>query len=208
MVRKILPMLLVLIGLGLVGCGNYGEVEQGRVVKWDPEAKPPKVWIVPDSNTIEGKPPVYDKVPADVFELPTDTAERGADPFAALRVNLDVERKIITMYNLESGALEKLPFEVVKDDTGVSVRRKHPLVYDTTTGKEREFPVIDDAEKTITIYSRRQERLTTIKLSDTDFAKYEGKEWDAGDEVRVYYKEKGKSLRFMNVTKTDFSRRK
>ena len=27
--------------------------------------------------------------------------------------------------------------------------------------------------------------------------------WDAGDEVRVYYKEDGKSLRFMNISKTD-----
>ena len=27
--------------------------------------------------------------------------------------------------------------------------------------------------------------------------------WDAGDEVRIYYKEEGKSLRFMNVSQTD-----
>jgi len=27
--------------------------------------------------------------------------------------------------------------------------------------------------------------------------------WDAGDEVRIYYKEAGKALRFMNISKTD-----
>ena len=50
--------------------------------------------------------------------------------------------------------------------------------------------------------------LATIKLPPEDCAKYGEKDWDAGDEVRVYYKEPGKSLRFMNVTRTDFSKRK
>ena len=27
--------------------------------------------------------------------------------------------------------------------------------------------------------------------------------WEAGDEVRIYYKEPGKAARFMNITKTD-----
>ena len=27
--------------------------------------------------------------------------------------------------------------------------------------------------------------------------------WDAGDEARVYYKEEGKALRFMNISKTN-----
>jgi hypothetical protein len=27
--------------------------------------------------------------------------------------------------------------------------------------------------------------------------------WDAGDEVRIYWKEKGKAIRFMNISKTD-----
>jgi len=27
--------------------------------------------------------------------------------------------------------------------------------------------------------------------------------WDSGDEVRIYFKEQGKALRFMNISKTD-----
>lgn len=207
MVRKILPLLLVLIGLSLAACGEYGKVEQGRTVAFDKTTDPPTAWIIQDSG-IEDRNPHYDVLPAHPFQAPKDPGEMGAEPFAALRVKLDVENKIITMYNPSAKQFDKLPFEVVKDDQGVSVRRKHPLVWDGTTGKEKQFPVINEAEKTITIYSRRQERLTTIKLSADDFGKYKGTEWDAGDEVRVYYKEPGKALRFMNITKTDFTKRK
>ena len=101
----------------------------------------------------------------------------------------------------------------MNNDRDVSVRKRHPLVWDSNTGKAREFPQINEAEQTITIYSRRQEMLSTIKLAPEDFAKYQAKDWDAGDEVRIYFKEgpkdgkPGKSLRFMNVTRTDFSKR-
>jgi hypothetical protein len=207
MVRKILPMLLVLIGLSLVGCGEYGKVEQGRTVGFDTTKKPPVVWIIKDDGLIEGKPQ-YTVLPAHPFELPALESETGAATAVGKRINLNVEGKIITMYNEKTQQFDKLPFEVVKDDMNVSVRAKHPLVWDDATGKARKFPVINEEEKQITIYSRRQNRLTTIKLAPADFAKYSGEDWDAGDEVRIYYKQPGKALRFMNITKTDFSRRK
>lgn len=207
MVRKILPMLLVLVGLSLVGCDKYGEVEQGRVVKYDKTTTPPTAWIIKDSGTND-KQPKYDVLPAHKFTIPTDPAEMGEAPMAGLRVNLNVQDKIITMYNMETSQFEKLPFELINNDTNVSVRRKHPLVWDDNTGKARKFPEVNEAERTIKIYSRRQEILSEIKLSPEDFAKYKTEDWDAGDEVRIYYKEDGKSLRFMNVTRTDLTRRK
>ena len=207
MVRKILPLLLMIVGLSLAGCGEYGKVEQGRTVAFDETKTPATVWIIQDSGIEDGNPH-YDVLPAHPFVLPDDPAEIGAKPFAALRVKLDVEGKVITMYNAAEKQFDKLPFEVVKDDKGVSARKRHPLVWDATTRREKKFPEINEAENTITIFSRRQERLTTIKLSHEDFGKYKGDEWDAGDEVRVYYKEQGKALRFMNITKTDFSRSK
>ena len=207
MVRKILPLLLVLIGLSLTGCGEYGKVEQGRTVAFDKTTTPPTAWIIQDSG-IDDKHPQYTVLPAHPFQAPLDAGEMGAEPFAALRVKLDVENKIITMYNPESKQFDKLPFDLIENHENVSVRRQHPLVYDSTTGKARKFPVINEAERTITIYSVRQQILSTIKLSEADFGKYQGEQWDAGDEVRVYYKEPGKALRFMNVTKTDFTRRK
>lgn len=207
MVRKILPMLLVLIGLSLTACGEYGKVEQGRTVGYDKTTKPPTVWIIQDSG-IQDRNPQYTILPAHPFQIPADPGEMGAEPFVGKRVKLDLEKKEIVMYNEKTKQFDHLPFDLIETHDKVSVRRQHPLVYDSTTGKARHFPVINEAESTLTIYSSRQEVLSTIKLSPEDFAKYSGDDWDAGDEVRIYYKEPGKSLRFMNVTKTDFSKRK
>lgn len=207
MVRKILPMLLVLIGLSLTACGEYGKVEQGRTVGYDKTTKPPTVWIIQDSG-IQDRNPQYTVLPAHPFQIPTDAGEMGAEPFVGKRVKLDLEKKEIVMYNKNTKLFDHLPFDLIENHDNVSVRRQHPLVYDSSTGKARHFPVINEAESTLTIYSARQEVLSTIKLSPEDFAKYSGDDWDAGDEVRIYYKEPGKSLRFMNVTKTDFSKRK
>jgi hypothetical protein len=206
MARKILPMLLVLLGLSLAGCGEYGQVEQGRVVKYDKTTKPATAWIIKDNGLVEGKPE-YTVVPAHSFVIPVDPAEMGQEPHAALRVNLDVDKKIITMYNFDKGDFDKIPFELVERHDGVNPRRQHPLVWDPETRKERRFPVIKPEERSLTIFSRRQQMLVTLKLSEEDFGRYKAEDWDAGDEVRIYYKEPGKSLRFMNVTRTDITRR-
>jgi len=189
----------------LAGCGEYGKVEQGRTVAFDKEKG--IVTIIVDSNTDPSKQPNYSVLPSHEYILPADPVERGADPTPALRMNLDVDNKTITMYNPTTKAFEVLSFEVVEDHKDVDQRRRHPLVWDSATGKARPFPVVEAANKTVTIYSRRQLRLTTIKLSDADFGKYKEKDWNSGDEVRIYYKEPGKALRFMNITKTDITRR-
>ena len=202
--RKILLPLLVLMGLSLAGCGEYGQVEQGRTVAFDKEAA--TVTIIKD-NGIDDKNPQYTVLPPHTFNLPTDPAERGADPAVGLRVNLDAKNNIITMYNPKTQQFDKLPFTMIQKEENVSVRRQHPLVYDAATKKARTFPVVDAEKKTVTIYSGRQQLYTVIKLSDADFAKYGEKDWAAGDDVRIYYKESGKALRFMNVSKTDITRR-
>lgn len=210
MVRKILPMLLVLISLALAGCGPFGEVEQGRVVRFERSSdpnQPSKVWIIKDNGLVDRKPE-YTVLPAHLFTTPEDRREMGPEPRVGLRVNLDVENKIITMYNFERGEFDKLSFELVERHDGVSTRRRHPLVWDQATRRERPFPVVNTEERTVTIFSSRQEMLATIRLSAEDFAKYGKDDWAAGDEVRIYFREPGKSLRFMNVTQTDLTKRK
>ena len=204
MVRKILP-LLVLAGLMLAGCGNYGDVEQGRAVAFDKDKS--IVTIVVDTNLDPKKPAAYRGVPTHDYALPTIATERGADPSTGLRLNLDVENKTITMYNPKGKSIEDIKFEVLKDEKNVDVRRRHALVWDAGSNKAKKFPEFDAANKVIKLYSGRQLRYTEIKLSESDFAKYQGDEWNAGDECRFYYKEKGKSLRFYNITKTDITRR-
>ena len=204
MVRKILP-LLVLAGLMLAGCGEYGKVEQGRAVAFDKDKS--IVTIVVDTNLDSKKPASYRGLPTHDYALPTVAEERGADPATGLRLNFDVAKKTITMYNPKAKSIEDLNFEVLKDVEKVDVRRRHELVWDKNSNKAKKFPEFDAANNVIKLYSGRQQRYTEIKLSADDYAKYKGDEWNAGDECRFYYKEKGKSLRFYNITKTDISRR-
>jgi len=189
----------------LAGCGEHGKVEQGRTVAFNKEKA--IVTIVVDNNIDPKKPANYATLPTHDYAMPTDPNERGQDPVPALRMNLDVEKKIITMYNPKTKAFESLPFELVEDHQNVDLRRRNPLVWDATARRAKKFPVINAANRTIQIYSSRQMRLSTIKLSEADFGKYKDDEWDAGDEVRIYYKEPGKAARFMNITKTNISSR-
>ncbi len=66
----------------------------------------------------------------------------------------------------------------------------------------KSFPVIDKGKKTITIYSGRQKILETISVPE-EYLDLPPSTWDAGDEVRIYYKQEGKALRFMNISRTD-----
>ncbi len=74
------------------------------------------------------------------------------------------------------------------------------LVFDTNTNKPKKFPIIDRERKLITLYSRRQQILATFSLPEKffDLPEYT---WNAGDEVRIFYKEEGKALRLTNITK-------
>ena len=207
MVRKILPLLLVLACLSLTACGEYGKVEQGRVVAFDKSTTPPTVTFIKDAGT-DDKHPHYTVLPALTFSLPTDPAEVGQAPKVGLRLQLDVEAKIITMYDPSTKEFDKIPFELVENHENVNVRKQHPLVYDRETRKERSFPVVKADEQTVTIYSSRQQMLSTIKLAPEYFQKYTDADWSAGDEIRIYFSEPGKCQRFMNVSQTDFSKRK
>ena len=211
MARKILPLLLVLAGLMLAGCGDYGKVEQGSVIAFDGKDK---ISIIVDVNKDPKKPADYmkDVTPHD-YVLPPVGIERGEDPNAGLCVNFDFAKKTITMYNPKEKKFETFSVEILDDiNRGVRLNRRQEVVHNVKViRKASDFPVVDEANRTIQIFYRRlegnQSRLTTIKLSEADFAKYKAKEWGNGDEVRIYFKKPGVSERFMNITKTDITRR-
>lgn len=210
MARKILLPLLVLAGLMLAGCGDYGKVEQGTVVAVAKD----KVTIIVDNNMDPKKPADYSsKIALHDYVLPPVGDERGAEPSAGMCLHLDIAKKIITMYNPKEKKVEKISFEVLDDiNRGIRLNRRNEVVHNVRVIRPAaDFPVVDEANKTVQLFYRRlegnQSRLTIIKLADADFAKYQQKEWGAGDEVRIYYKEPGKALRFMNITKTDITRR-
>jgi hypothetical protein len=120
--------------------------------------------------------------------------ERGADPKAGLRMKLDTKAREIIIYDLPTKSMKNIAYTLIDQKEGVG--KNDPLV----AGKK--FPMVDKDKKAITIYSGRQRLLVTFSVPD-EYLTMPADTWEAGDEVRVYYKETGKALRFMNITKTD-----
>lgn len=183
--------LLVILPVALVfGCGDMGKVDQGRVIAFD-NAKG-TVTFIQDVKADVGNPD-YSGAPH-VYALPKDPSERGEDPSAGKRMKLDTKAREIVIFDDASKSFKKIPYTLIDEKDGVE--KNNPLV----AGKK--FPAVDKGKKTITIYSGRQKILVTFSLPEEYFALPDNT-WEAGDEVRVYYKEPGKALRFMNITKTD-----
>lgn len=186
-----LPMML------LLGCSEYGKVDQGRVIKYDPQTKT-MVFIRDVKNDTQN--PDYTHLPPVTYLLPTDPNEMGPEPKAGGRMKIDNKKNQITIFDPASQNFKTIDFTMV--DYKENIDREHPLVFDKESGKAKKFPVVDKEKKTITIYSGRQKTLSVISLPEEYFSMPDNT-WDAGDEARVYYKEEGKALRFMNISKTN-----
>ena len=176
--------------LGGLGCGEMGKVDQGRVIAFD-NAKE-TVTFVSDVK-MDPANPDYSGAPM-TFSLPTEPMDRGEDPKAGKRMKLDAKAREIFIYDTGTQSIKKITYTLI--DQKANVGKDDPLV------KGKKFPLVEKDKKAITIYSGRQKLLTTFSLPEEYFALPDDT-WEAGDEVRVYYKEPGKCLRFMNITRTD-----
>jgi len=176
--------------LGGLGCGELGKVDQGRVIAFD-NAKATVTFINDVKHDTAN--PDYSGAPM-TFSLPTDPADRGEDPKAGKRMKLDAKTREIVIYDTATQSMKKITYTLI--DQKENVGKDDPLV------KGKKFPLVEKDKKAITIYSGRQKLLTTFSLPEEYFALPDDT-WEAGDEVRVYYKEPGKALRFMNITRTD-----
>jgi hypothetical protein len=190
--RSIWLGFLALLPLALaLGCGELGQVDQGRVIAYD-KAKG-TVTLIQDKKAEPGNPD-YNTLPPHTYLVPKDPAEMGPEPKAGHRMKLDMNKKVITLFDPGTQAFKDIPFKVLDQQTRVG--KDSPLVRDKT------FPVIDQEKKTITEYSSRQRLLVTFSVPE-EYFNLPPDTWEAGDEVRIYYKEPGKALRLMNITKTD-----
>lgn len=187
----ILPLILVL------GCGELGKVDQGRVIEYDKEKG--TATLIRDMKA-DPKNPDYTHLPPFTYELPKDPAEMGPEPKAGKRMKLDTKKSQITIFDTATQNFKTIDFTLI--DQKENVDKDNPLVYDAAADKPKKFPVVDREKKTITVYSKRLKSLTVFSLPDEYFALPDNT-WDAGDEVRIYYKEEGKARRFMNISKTD-----
>jgi len=176
--------------LGGLGCGEMGKVDQGRVIAFDKDKE--TVTFIVDVKHDPGNPD-YSGAPL-TFALPKDPMERGEDPKAGKRMKLDAKAREIVIYDIGTQGMKKITYTLIDQKEGV--------VKDDLLVKGKKFPLVDREKKAITIYSGRQKLLTTFSLPEEYFALPDDT-WEAGDEVRVYYKEPGKALRFMNITRTD-----
>ena len=192
MLKKYCGLTLVILPLILAcGCMEMGKVDQGRVIEFD-KAKG-TVTLIRDMKA-DPKNPDYSQLPPFVYEIPKDFNEMGPEPKAGLRMKLDAKAKQITIFDPASQNFKKIDYTLIDQKEGVDAG--DPLV------KDKKFPLVDKEKKAITLYSKRQKLLTTFSVPDEYFALPAGA-WDAGDEVRIYYKEAGKARRLMNITKTD-----
>ncbi len=184
--------LLVILPLVLAyGCGEMGKVDQGRVIAFD-KAKG-TVTLIRDMKA-DPKSPDYSHLPPMIYELPKDPDEMGPEPKAGLRMKLDAKAKQIIIFDPASQNFKKIDYTLVDQKEGVEA--EDPLV------KDKKFPLVDKEKKAITLYSKRQKLLTTFSVPDEYFA-LPASAWDAGDEVRIYFKEAGKARRLMNISKTN-----
>lgn len=195
---KRIPLLLAALALAsLLGCSDFGKVDQGRVVAFDKDAK--KVTFIRDKKADPASPD-YNGLPPVVYQMPADPAETGPAPKAGLRMKLDTQKSQIVVFDPQAQAFKTINFKI--HDIQENVDKDHPLVFDKEANKAKQFPMVDKAKKTVTIYSGRQKLLVTFSVPD-EYMTWPDSTWDAGDEVRVYYKDEGKALRFMNISKTD-----
>jgi hypothetical protein len=184
--------LLLLLPLGLIlGCGEMGKVDQGRVIAYDKDKG--IVTLIQDKKAEPGNPD-YNTLPPHQYSVPKDPQEMGPEPKAGYRMKLDTKAKEIVIFDPGAQNFKTISYTLIDQKEGVA--KDDPLVAGKT------FPMVDKAKKTITIYSGRQKILTTFSLPD-EYLELPPQTWDAGDEVRVYYKEPGKALRLMNISKTD-----
>ena len=195
--RTLFLLSIALLTFGVLGCDEYGKVDQGRVIAFDKDKQ--TVTVIEDKN-MDSQNPDYAILPPHTYTMPTDPAERGADPKIGMRLKLDVDAKVIKIFNTQTQAIEDLPITIV--DVQKDIAKDHPLVFDKEKNAAKKFPLVDQDKKTITIYSGRQKMLVTFSVPEEYFGMPEYT-WEAGDEVRIYWKEKGKALRFMNISKTD-----
>ena len=190
-------LLAALALASLLGCSDFGKVDQGRVVAFDKATG--KVTFFRDKKA-DPMTPDYSGLPPVVYQIPADPQEMGPAPKAGLRMKLDTQKSQIVIYDPQAQAFKTIAFKI--HDIQENVDKDHPLVFDKEAGKAKVFPMVDKTKKTVTIYSGRQKMLCTFSVPD-EYMALPDSAWDAGDEVRVYYKEDGKALRFMNISKTD-----
>lgn len=190
--KRVLTLLLA--GAPLLfslGCTDYGKVEQGRVIAFDKQKG--LVTVIRDSAPAANQPK-YDALPPFAVKVPSNPEEMGPAPAAGKRLLFDTNAKKVVFYDAVAGAIKTVTYTPLMEESKVA--KDDPRV------KGIQFPIVDRQNKAITIYSSRDRKLVKFTLADEYFALPDDT-WQAGDDVRYYFKQPGQALRMMNVTATN-----
>lgn len=192
-----IPQGLILLLVLVIGCEKFGKVDQGRVVAYDKEKG--LCTLIRDTSS-DPKNPNYNYLPPIIYEVPKKPSEMGPVPKPGLRMKLDTQKRQIIIFDPITQNFNAIIYSLL--DQKENVDKENPLVFDKEKKQSKKFPIVDRDKKTITIYSKRQKILVVMTLPE-EYFKLPDYTWDAGDEVRIYYKQEGKALRFMNISQTD-----
>ena len=183
--------------LVLFACREKEKIDQGRVIAFDKTKG--TLTLIRDKNN-DSHFPDYSQLPPITYNLPDDFLGKKEELKAGLRMKLKTDNNQIIIYDPVTQNFKTIEYSLIDKKEGIFF--DNPLVYDIENRKPKEFPIIDRERKMITVYSRRQRILTTFTLPDKYFNLPEYT-WNAGDEVRIYFKER-KALRLINTTKLGF----
>jgi hypothetical protein len=182
--------------LAAIGCSDFGQVDQGRVIAYD---KNEKTIIMLRDKSADPKKTDYTSLPPVSYKLPVNPDEMGPAPATGKLMKVDLDKKVAIIFIQDQNIIKTVDYTMIEQK---KVDSKDPLIIDPETKKMKKFPIIDQQNKTIETYLEKKKTLLKFSVPDEYFT-LPPETWAQGDEVRIYYKEPGKALRFMNITKTD-----
>jgi len=181
-----LPMCLALL---TGACGEFGKVEQGRVISYN--KKTGEITLIRDSSPATTAKARYDGLPPLRVKIPADPDEMGPEPQAGKLMRVDLQNQELVIYDAAAQQFRAITYS--------------PLAERHNVAKGTGLPAVDKVKRTITVYSAAEKAAITFQASDELLA-MPADTWKTGDEVRYYFKDPGQALRMMNLTKTDLSK--
>jgi hypothetical protein len=186
--RHLLKILMAVLALTFIAAPAFAADVYGRVVAYDKATM--KVTFIEDKlGWSNPKRPEFTVLPAKMATLPSDPGDMA--PKAGGRMRVDYEKKEIIIYNPQSMKLETLPITIVSRTDNVA--KDSPAV----AGKK--FPMVDKAKSEITLYSRRQMNVCTIKV-DSKYMALPEATWDDGNNIKLSM-DGDKVTSFTNISK-------
>ncbi len=188
---KALPAAVTLC-LSLAGCAEFGKVNQGKVIDYD--AQKGVVTLIQDSNYKEPGNPKYDVLPPIIVQVPDDPKQMGPAPRAGKLMSLDSQKRQVVVFDSATQSFKSIEYKLIEQQDNV--------FRDDARVAGASFPVVDRSRKTIAVYLPRRRQLVTFSVPE-EYLALPVDTWKAGDEIRYYYKNPGKALRLMNVSRSE-----